>query len=152
MKVTNQDIAELTGLHRNTVSAALKEDYQGNPETRERVLKAREQLLGQSEGKASPAKQSSPVGDSELPEGARLVKPVEKMTRNHEWTLEFTVKWPCDFEYDNDENGKPIPETGKCVEWEDRQKEYCFDHRPTKREVDLLINDWKAKAKAAERT
>ena len=143
-KPTLQDVAELSGAHRNTVSKILKGEYEGDAETISKVQSAAS-VLGytipatrKAPSKAAPLN-GAPVTDDDLPEGAALVVPEEKCSAHHNLTLRYAIKVACEWEYDSDKDGNKIDETEKAIGFEDRTFHHCLSSRPTLKEVQRII-------------
>ena len=148
--VTIQDIANKVGMNRVTVSKILSGKYDGSPDTIEKVQKAADELGYVKKDTATKKSAEAPVKDSELPEGVVLYEPERKETRDHKWTIEFDVKWACEWEYEKDEKGNPKPETKKTVDWEHRKHIQCLVERPTLKQVKRIMADAQREADQAD--
>lgn len=143
-KVTLQCVADACGgMHRNTVSKILRGKYDGDPETIAKVNGIAAEL-GYEVPVDTVKSGKAPVANNELPDGVRLVPAEVKMTRDHNWTLHYTIKVACEWEYEKDDKGNPILETREAVDWEDRHFQQCLKNRPTLREIDLYIAQQRA--------
>lgn len=144
-KVTLQDVAENSGIHRNTVSKILKGTYEGDADTIQQVKHIAQELGYVVETQSSPKQPEALVSDSELPEGVMLYEPKVKDTRDHNWTLEFYIEVACEWEYPTDGDGNPdFSQEGKVVETERKNFHYCLVSRPTLAEVERIIAERKA--------
>lgn len=130
-KPTLQDVADACGSHRNTVSEILRGKYDGDPETISKVQAAAKDL-GYSI--------TAPAKEAEYPEGV-TVEPAEvPMTASHKFTIRYSIKVACDWEYDQDDKGNRIDETEKVAGTEVQNFSQCLSAIPTRREVDLIIS------------
>lgn len=144
-KPTLADVSAASGgVHRNTVSKILSGTYKGDPDTIADVQRAAKELGYSLAGKESTKAGKQPVEDSELPEGVTLIEPEIKVSRDHKWTLKFAIEVACEWDYDEDDDKKPIPESIRVIATEMRNKQISLPSRPTLHEVEQFIARHKA--------
>jgi len=149
-KATLADVSEACGgVHRNTVSKILSGTYTGDIETIKAVKDAAQRIGYKVTRTIAPrahgvSRKEDSATDDELPKGVKLYEPKTKQTSNHKWTLEYSIKCACEWEFDKDADGHPILESKKAVDYENRSFSQCLPNRPTLREIEQHMSQQRA--------
>lgn len=86
----------------------------------------------------------------DIPKCVKVRKPEVPESKTHEYTLEITLKWPCAWEGQKDNEGRFLTGTIRTVEWEDRNSFHCMPKSICLKDICAIIRDKKQEIKQSD--
>jgi hypothetical protein len=143
---TIQNVADESGVHRNTVARVLGGDERCAPETVEKVRLAclavdyPWPVEAASLPTAKPQEPAEEV-DKEYTYKLYETKPEDRDSASQLFTLQLLLKRPCEWEYDTDSAGHAIADTETAVEWEEVIRTIGFATKPSEAQIEAIAGN-----------
>lgn len=75
-----------------------------------------------------------------IPKCVEVIKARIPESKTHYYTLTINTRFPCEWDYEKDVEGKAIRGTVKCVGYEMRNSKHCVSKDVTIKEIMQLVN------------